>query len=590
MTPLKHILIILLVLTTGLASGQVEFKANVSKTTLGINERLRIDFEMNKDGDNFNPPDFSNFEAVGPQQSVSNSWINGVRTFKKTYTYFLTPIERGTFTIGQATITIDGQVYKTIPQQITVTAAVDKPKDPNDPNYVASENIHLIAEVSKTNPYLNEAITVIYKLYVSPRVQVDTWNEKDSPRYNDFWSQNIDTQNQQVQTEMFKGENYRSLILKKTVLYPQKTGKLNIEPLVLDMALRVPTNRRDIFGNYLLTRVNRTITAGNKTIDVKPLPQNGKPADFTGAVGDFNFNISTSKKRLNASESLQIKVEVQGNGNLKLFKLPKVSLPSSLEVYEPEHQENITTNLNGMRGNVTDTYTVVPQYKGKYPIPSISFSYFDLTTQTYKRLSSDEIIIDVEEGPLNTADANAQNALRSGTKQPITLNKDQFVFIKTKTDLVSKTESSFFKTRLFWLLLLLPFLAIPIAILIMRNKAIRDADVRGNRIRKADKLSKKYLSAAKKSLGKKEAFYIALEKAVHNYLKARIHIETSDLSKDKISELLRERQVEPDVIKDFLSIVESCDLARYTPMTNVTMQEDYEKASKTISLIDKQAR
>lgn len=590
MTQLKHILITFLVLTTGIVSGQVEFKANVSKTSLGINERLRIDFEMNKDGDNFNPPDFTGFNAIGPQQSVSNSWINGVRTFKKTYTYFLTPTQRGTFTIGQATITIDGQVYKTIPQKITVTAAVDKPKDPNDPNYVASENIHLVAEVSKTNPYLNEAITVVYKLYVSPRVQVDTWNEKDSPRYNDFWSQNIDTQNQKVQTETFKGETYRSLILRKTVLYPQKTGKLNIEPLVLDMALRVPTNRRDIFGNYLLTRVNRTIAAGNKTIDVKPLPEKGKPADFTGAVGDFNFDVSSTKNSLNAGESLQVKVEVKGNGNLKLFKLPKVSLPSSLEVYEPEHKENISTNLSGMSGNVSDTYTVVPQYKGKYPIPSISFSYFDLKSQSYKRLSSDEMVIDVKEGPLNNADANAQNTLNSGTKQPVMLNKDQFAFIKTKTDFVSNDAKPFFNTRLFWILLLLPFVAIPIAILIRRNKAIRDADVHGNKIRKADKLAKKYLSAAKKSLGKKEAFYIALEKAVHNYLKARIHIETSELSKDKISELLRERQVEPQVIKDFLSIIESCDLARYTPMTVVTMQEDYEKASKTISLIDKQAR
>ncbi|GAA4280401.1 BatD family protein [Gaetbulibacter aestuarii] len=590
MTQLKHILITLLVFTTGIVSGQVEFKANVSKTTLGINERLRIEFEMNKDGDNFNPPDFSDFNVIGPQQSVSNSWINGVRTFKKTYTYFLTPTKRGTFTIGQASITIDGQVYKTIPQKITVTAAVDKPSDPNDPNYVASENIHLVAEVSKTNPYLNEAITVVYKLYVSPRVQVDTWNEKDSPRYNDFWSQNIDTQNQRVQTETYNGETYRSLILRKTVLYPQKTGKLNIEPLVLDMALRVPTNRRDIFGNYLLTRVNRTIAAGNKTIDVKPLPEKGKPADFTGAVGDYSFDVSSTKNTLNAGESLQIKVEVKGNGNLKLFKLPKVSLPSSLEVYEPEHKENISTNLGGMSGNVSDTYTVVPQYKGKYPIPSISFSYFDLKSQTYKRLSSDEMVVDVKEGPLNNADAQAQNALNSGAKQPVMLNKDQFAFIKTKTNFVSNDAEPFFNTRLFWILLLLPFIAIPIAILIRRNKAIRDADVRGNKIRKADKLAKKYLSAAKKSLGKKEAFYIALEKAVHNYLKARIHIETSELSKDKISELLRERQVEPDVIKDFLSIIESCDLARYTPMTVVTMQEDYEKASKTISLIDKQAR
>jgi len=336
--------------------------------------------------------------------------------------------------------------------------------------------------------------------------------------------------------------------------------------------------------------VNRTISAGSKTINVKPLPEQGKPADFTGAVGDFDFKVSTSKKSLNASESLQIKVEVKGNGNLKLFKLPKVSLPSSLEVYEPEHKENISTNLSGMRGSISDNYTVVPQFKGKYPIPSISFSFFDLDTRSYKRLSSDEIIIDVEEGPLNNADANAQNALSGGIKQPIVLNKDQFAFIQTKTDFISVHTKPFFQTKSFWSFLLAPFLVIPFAVFIRRTKAARDADVHGNKIRKADRLAKKYLSAAKKSLGKKEAFYIALEKAVHNYLKAKIHIETSELSKDKISQLLMERQVDPEVIKDFLSIIQSCDLARYTPMTQVTMQEDYVKASKTIALIDKQAR
>ena len=587
---LKKYIYILVILVSASAWAQVNFDAKVSKNKLGVNERLRIDFEMNQDGDNFVPPDFVGFIVVGgPNQSVSNSWINGKRSFKKTYTYFLAPKKRGEFTISQATISIDGETYKTTPIKIQVTAAVDIPKDPNDPTYLASENIHLVAEISKTNPYLNEAITVVYKLYVSPKIAVDNWNELDTPRYNDFWSQNINTQGQKVQNGTYNGEDYRYLVLRKTVLYPQKTGKLNIEPLTLDISMRVPSNRRDIFGSLLMTRINRTVSAGNKTINVKALPEKGKPVDFTGAVGDFDLNVTASKTELDATESLQVKVNVEGNGNLKLFKLPKISLPSSLEVYEPEHSENVKTNLAGMQGSITDSYTVVPQFKGKYPIPSISFSYFDLKTESYKRLSSNEIVINVLNGPSNNASSN-ESAVTANNKQAVVLNSDQFAFIKTKTNFVDAKTEYFFKTKLFWSLLLVPFLAIPLAIFIRKKKVARDADVYGNRIRKADRLARKYLSNAKKSLGQKEAFYIALEKALHNYLKAKLHIETSDLSKDKINNLLDGKGVDASVIKDFESILERCELARYTPIGIVTMQEDYEKAAKTISLIDKQAR
>ncbi len=586
-----RILILVLMLGTSFAFSQVKFEAKVSKKKLGVNERLRVDFEMNQDGDNFNPPSFTGFTIIGgPNQSVSNSWINGVRTYKKTYSYFLAPKKQGNFTIKQATITIEGETYKTLPTKIVVTAAVDKPKDPNDPNYIASENIHLIAEVSKSNPYLNEAITVVYKLYVSPNTGVDNWREIDSPRYNDFWSQNIDMKGQKVQNGTYKGEDYRFLVLRKTVLYPQKTGKLNIEPLSLDITVQVPTNRRDIFGSRLMTRVHKTVSAGNKTINVKALPEAGKPIDFTGAVGSFKFNVSTSKTELDASESLQVKVNVSGKGNLKLFKLPKISLPSSLEVYEPEHTENVKTNLAGMQGSISDSYTVVPQYKGKYPIPNITFSYFDLETESYKRLSSDEIVIDVLDGPLNNNDSNSNVTTANTGKQRVVLNNDQFAFIKTKTNFTSTKPTYFFKTSLFWSALLLPFLAIPLAIVIRKKKATRDADVYGNKIRKADKLAKKYLGNAKKALGKKEAFYIALEKALHNYLKAKLHIEISDLSKDKIISLLKDKKVDDTAITDFVSIIKNCELARYTPITNVEMQQDYEKAAKTISLIDKQAR
>ena len=587
---IKHIVLLIIMLATSVMLAQVKFEAKVSKNKLGVNERLRIDFEMNQDGDNFNPPNFSDFTVIGgPNQSVSNSWINGVRSYSKTYSYFLAPKQRGNFTIGQATIVINGETYKTTPVKVEITAAIDKPKDPNDPDYVAEETIHLVAEVSKTDPYLNEAITVVYKLYVSPTTGVDNWHEIDSPRYNDFWSQNIDTKGQKVQIGTYNGEEYRFLVLRKTVLYPQKTGKLDIEPLSLDIAVQVPTNRRDIFGGRLMTRVNRTISAGSKTINVKPLPEAGKPVDFTGAVGSFDFKVTTTKNQLQASEAFQAKVEVSGNGNLKLFKLPKISLPSSLEVYEPEHVENVNTDLAGMRGNILDTYTVVPQFKGKYPIPSISFSYFDLKTETYKRLSSEEIIIDVLDGP-SSGNASGNNASVSSTnKQQVVLNKDQFAFIKTKTDFYSVKPNNFFKTNIFWGSLLLPLLAIPLAIIIRRKKADRDADVYGNRIRKADRLAKKYLSNAKKALGKKESFYIALEKALHNYLKAKLHIETVEMSKDRIKKLLSDRGISEETILDFNSIMENCELARYTPITAVTMQEDYDKAARTISLIDKQA-
>ena len=588
---LKHITLLLIILATSIATAQVKFEVKVSKKKLGINERLRVDFEMNKDGDNFNPPGFDNFTVVGgPNQSVSNSWINGQRSYTKTYSYFLSPKKRGTFTINQATIEIDGQTYKTSPVNITVTSAVSQPTDGNNAEYIASENIHLVAEVSNSTPYLNEAITVVYKLYVSPNTGVSNWREIDNPRYNDFWSQNIDIKGLKVQNGTYKGEDYRYVVLRRTVLYPQKTGKLNIEPLSLDITVDVPTNRRDIFGGRLMTQVHKTVSAGNRTINVKPLPELGKPKDFTGAVGDFEFKVTTSKTELNATESLQAKVEVSGNGNLKLFELPTLTVPSSLEVYEPEKEDRIRTNLNGMQGERSESYTIVPQYKGKYPIPSMSFSYFDLKTKSYKRLTSDEIVIDVLDGPSNNSVSDNNIATTGSNKQKVIASNNQFEYIKTNTTLSAINPTYFFKSKLFWSSLLIPLLAIPLAIVFRRKKALRDADFVGNRVRKADKLAKKYLSDSKKSLGQKESFYVALEKALHNYLKAKLQIETSDFSKEKISTLLKERQVSDEVISEFVNLLKNCELARYTPITNVEMKQDYNKASKTISLIDKQIR
>ena len=584
----QHIAIVLFILFTSIVSAQVQFQTKVSKKTLGLNERLRVDFSMNKDGDNFNPPGFDGFDVVGgPNQSVSNSWINGKRSFEKIYSYYLSPKRKGNLMIESASIEIDGETYKTNAIVINVTKEIQKPKDPN--TAIASENIHLVAEISKTDPYLNEAITVVYKLYVAPNTGVSNWRETDNPEYDDFWSQQINPKGLKIEKGKYKGEDYQYVVLRRTVLYPQKTGKLIIEPLKLDVTADIPTKRRDIFGQRLMSKINVPVTAGRRTINVKPLPELGKPSDFSGAVGDFKFNLSTSKKELNANESLQAKVTVSGKGNLKLLSLPELTLPNSLEVYEPEHNENVRTNLGGMQGDISNSYTIVPQYKGKYPIPTISFSYFDLKTESYKRLSSNETIINVLEGPVYGASDNNLTT-EGGEKQNIVLNNDQFAFIKTDANLISKNTTYFFKSTVFWVSLISPLLLIPLAIVFRRKKEQRAGDIVGNKLRKADKLAKKYLGAAKKALGQKEAFYVALEKALHNYLKAKLNIETSDLSKDKIRVLLLEKQVDNTVVIDFETILENCELARYTPITTVTMQQDYDKSASTINLIDKQIR
>ncbi len=590
MKGIKNISFLIIFLITSSISAQVTFQTKVSKKKLGLNERLRVDFEMNKDGDNFNPPSFENFRIVGgPSTSVSNSWINGKRSFSKTYSYFLTPKRLGKFKINPATIEIDGEIYKSQVVQILVTKAVQKPKDGNNADYIVSNNIHLVAEVSKGSPYLNEAITVVYKLYVSPNTGVSNWREIENPKYDGFWSQNIDIKGLKILNGKYKGEDYRYVVLRKTVLYPQKTGKLDIEPLVLEVSIDVPTNRRDIFGGRIMTTMQKTITAGRRSIDVKPLPEENKPTDFTGAVGAFDFKLMISKSNLNANESLQAKIEVSGKGNLKLIELPKLKVPSSLEIYEPEHSESVRTNLGGMQGRVSDTYTIVPQYKGKYPLPTVSFSYFDPKTETYKRISSGEKIINVIEGPINGAD-NTDLSNANPNKQRVIMSNDQFAFIKTNANLISKTPNDFFKSKLFWSSLLLPLLAIPLAIVYRRKREERALDIAGNKTRKADRLARKYLGEAKKALGEKEAFYVALEKALHNYLKGKLSIETSELSKDHIKSLLAERQVNAATIKVFDALLENCELARYTPITNVTMQQDYDKASETISLIDKEIR
>ena len=567
--------------------GSISFEAILSKKSLGINENLRVDFKMNKDGDNFTPPSFKGFTVVGgPNQSVSNMWVNGKRTFSKSYSYFLTPTKKGSLIIGQATIEIDDNIYKTLPVKISVSESVAVSKDPNDPTYVVNENLHLVAEISNTNPYLNEGISIVYKLFYSPQINVTNVGEIETPEFENFWSQNIKIPRLQIERGSFKGDNYNFVTWKKTVLYPQKSGKLDILPLSLDVSVDVPTNRRDFFGNRIYNQVSKKVTAGKRSINVKALPGNA-PESFNGAVGKFDIKLNTNKTELNASESLQAIVKISGKGNLKLFSPPSVQVPNSLEKYDPEYNEKVSTSLAGMKGFISNTYTLVPQFQGKYPIRYVEFTFFNPQLNKYETINSEDIIINVLEGPLSL-DENNINTINTQSSNNILPSINQFKFIKTDSDLVKINSKPFIYSLSFYLILIFPVLAILLLVIFFKSNNITSSKLKESKSRRANKLAKKYLSDARKNLENKDMFYVALEKALHNFLKSKLFIETSDYSKEKISKLLYSKDIEKESLELFIKLIENCEFARFTPASEFKINNDYENAVKVITKIDKE--
>lgn len=604
---MKKFLLLFIILFSFTVIAQIKFNAVTEKNSYALNESIQLSFEMNVDADNFLLPRIDGFKVDGPFLMMQNYNINGRRGFLKTYKYFLTPKKQGEFVIKEAQIEYGGKVFKTTPIKIKITKAIPIPKNQNqynpnpydpfdDPFFNQDqpqrqqptgygEGVFIVAEVSNKNPYVSEPLKVIYKIYFDPRVQIGNISNIKKPKYNSFWSQFYDANRPAIQAQ-YKGKTYGMSVLGSAVLYPLEAGNKPIEPFTFDAEVEYPTTERDIIGNPIYATANRKLTSGTQIINVKALPTVGKPDNFFGAVGTFDFKVTPSKTALKSNESLKLNVTVSGNGNLKLFSLPKPEIPSALEIYDPEHNENVETQLSGMTGSINDAYTIVPQYKGKYPIKPLKFSYFDLNSKTYKTITSAPLLIDVLDGP-DFALASKNKIIND--KNEAVVNKP-FANIKLKTNFSALKKQDFLGSKMFYGLLFLPFLLLPVIVIIRKKKQANDADVVGNRIKNSSKLVKKYLSEAKKQQGNKEPFYIALEKAMHNFLKAKLNIETFDMSKEKITEILLLRNANRETVNQFINLTENCEIARFAPATSGTIQQDFDKAVTIISDLEKQIK
>ncbi len=573
----KKILILFLAFSSFVLSAQVNFEATVSKSKLALNERLRIDFVMNQNGDNFSPPEFENFQIIGgPNQSIKTSYVNGERKFSKTYSYFLKPLKKGKLKINQASIEIDGEIYKSLQIEVLITDSVKQPSD-SVTQYYNDDDIELRALISKGSPYLNEPITVVYKLYYKAPINISDARETETPKFKDFWSQIIKIPQLNVKREIYKGQNYNVVEWRKVVLYPQKVGELEISPLSLNLVLDVPTDKRDFFGNVIYDQTSQMISTGMRRIIVKDLPQLGKPDSFSGAVGNFEFDVILNKNSLRATESFQAELKVKGNGNLKLFDLPDILVPNSMELFEPEREELISTNLSGMSGSVSKFFTIIPRFQGNFPIEEVEFSYFDPNTEKYKVVKSPRLTIDVYDGPV------IGNTITNDNSNIITSN-DSFRFIKLKGNLREVNNDVFFQSQFFYAIVTTPFILLLSFLLFTtykRNKKESSSEL----IRIEERKINKMIDSAKKSIGDKILFYDKIEKAIIKSLMVKFSIRMDSLNKEKIQQIGHEKGLSKDDVLLIIKLIENCEKARYSRSSDSIMNKDLEIAKKVISSI-----
>ena len=600
---MKHLLLVIsftfLILSP--LQAQVNFVTRVSKNELSTAERLRVSFVLSSNGGNLNqsnfiPPAFDGFHKImGPSTSQEYSFINGRSSSSFTYSYILQPVKTGTFTIGPASIKVDGKTYQTQPVTIKVVkgevnqnntvypgASPNAPKNNNITVKDKVDNALLVAELTKTNPYVNEAVGLVYKLYIPQNYGVVNYNETGQPEFKGFWAQDVDKKIAGPFQGEVNGKPYIYYILRKKLLFPQHAGKLTVKPLTLQIDLQVPVYR-NFFGmrvpDYEVERVK--LTSGKKVLRVKDLPKQNQPIDFSGAVGHFDFKTLIDNNQVKLGEPVNISVQVKGTGNLKLFDLPKLKAPEGLEVYDPKHTEQVQTSFAGNRGLVKDDYIIVPNQAGKFIIPGVRFVYFDPKSGQYVTKTSDDIVLFVTGSGNAVSQNNTTNSVANTTNN----NAVDFRFIKEKARFTGKNKVDFYQSKLFYTLIGLAFILALLGFGYYKYVSTKTYDAEFEKRKRNKNLAAKFLKEAKKAIGNKEDFYAKLEKALHNFLKARLHIDTAEMSKDVIRQKLTDKNVSKENVDLLMDLLNRCDMARYAPATTGKMEDDFADAEKLMNAI-----
>ena len=611
---MKRILSILFICSMALVAmaQDVEFKASAPAQVI-MGRPFQLTYSVNQRAKDLRAPEFTDFDYIaGPytSQSSSTSFVNGKRTssFNLTYTYTLIANKEGTFTISPATIKVDGEQYTSNGVRIIVLPA-DQPNNVSAGNTntvgqtsqrptssqndnVSEANIFVRTLVSKTRVREQEAILLSYKLYFAGVDVAQFTNNTRIPEFKGFLKQEIESGEIQTELEHYNGRNYQTAVLYRTLLFPQRSGDITIEPAQFEAVLRVQNRAQvrsifdDFFGSY--TAVNKPITAPGVTVHVLDLPAN-KPAGFSGGVGQFNLTSKISGTELNANEAVTLTLTIQGAGNMKLLKTPMVDWPEGFEVYDPKVTNNFKNTTAGVSGTKTIEYLAIPRAGGTYTIPPVRFAYYDTQEQDYRTITTPEYTLNIERAA--NEDATAMVVNNFVQKENIQQLGTDIRYIHTAEQMPVADASSRairFGSLLFWLCYAIPSLLAALLFVIFRKKIKENADMTRVRYKKANKVAQRRLKVAEQLLkqNKKDAFFEEIERAAWTYLSDRLSIPTAQLNKENIAQILSNKGVSDMIIQEMMHVLSTAEFARYAPTSDHAMQEVYEDTIKIINQLE----
>jgi len=617
-------LALLFVMSCNQIFAQAKFYSSAPKS-VPQNSNFQLSFTLeNGNGNNLKPPSLPDFQILGgPNTSTSMQWVNGNVTQSVTYNYILRPKNQGTFKIGKASIQVAGVTMESNEVTIQVTAPVAaqqqqqrqrNPFDPFDDPFFnqgqeeeeeqpqanngdlekqLKDDVFIKLVVNKGSVYKGEMLTATYKLYF--RQNLGGFNVTKAPAFDGFWSQEQELDpKRRPSVENINGKQYNTVDILKYNLYPQRAGALPVASCEVNTVaqVQVRSNSRNFFGSFFgqVQQVPLTLKTSSATVNVKELPENGKPADFAGAVGNYKFETSLSNKEAKTDEPITYTLKISGTGNLKFVDAPTLTFPQEFEVYDPKTKENISNGADGMSGTKQYDYLLIPRQPGDYKIEAKTFSWFEPARAKYFTVKSPEFTVKVTGEPSKNVNANAATA--GVSKEEVSLVGQDIRYIKTNTPEFKK-GNSFFGSAGFVAMYSAPFLLFIGMVVAKRRNEDLAADVIGTKRRRALKLAKKRLSLAAKHLAKsdKKSFYDEVSRATWGYLGDKLNIDMAELSKDNVEEKLLAKNAKAETISKLKNLLNTCELALYSPVGEGSeMKTNYDAAMNLMADLEDEVK
>ena len=527
----------------------------------------------------------SNFQMVNGHTSSSSSI---------TYTYILCANKNGSFTIPAARVHANGKTITSNPLKVTVSGKVagtgnapkmhddydDRPQMRAAGTPISGSDLFIKVSANKQRVHEQEPILLTYKVYTLVDL---TQLEGKMPDLTGFHSQEVKMpQQKSFHVESVNGRNYRCVTWSQYVMYPQMTGDLEIPSITFNGTVIQQNRNVDPFEAFLnggsgYVEVKRSIKAPGLKIHVDPLPK--RPDNFSGGVGKFNISGQLNKTEVKANDPITVRVVVGGVGNLKLIKQPVVNFPKDFDKYDPKVTDKTKLTANGVEGNMIYDFLAVPRNQGKYTIPPVEFTYYDVAANAYKTIKTQAFELEVEKGDGN-----------GGTAVDFTDEKNQDIHaIKTGKVVRKDAASLFFGSASYWIVLALLLAAFIALMIIFRRRAIENADIVKMRGKKANKVANKRLRAAHKLMvaGKQGEFYDEVLRALWGYMGDKLNIPVSELSHDNIADKLAEHHVDEQTVNTFIEALDECEFERYAPGDAAgNMNKTYESAATAIEKIE----